>query len=382
MRYRKLGRTGIDVGIIGLGAEYLEHVSLDVISPIVDEAVDKGVNYIDLFMASPGVRDNFRIALKDKRHKVMIAGHLGATLRNGQYYKSRNKAACEKFFDDLLTRLQTDYIDVLMLHFVDEPNDYEKVFNSEGLLELATRYQQEGKARFIGMSSHKVPVALKAVNSGYIDVLMFPVNPAFDPLAGDTELTTLWGNKPYDQLPGAEDRPVPARSRLYHACAIQGVGIVAMKPYAAGLLLREQNPSSIVLTPIQCLNYALSQPAVCTVVPGCRNVTEMEAALAFLDATDTEKDFSSINLSSAWRLKGSCMYCNHCLPCPVGIDIGITIRLADTATYGTSSSVSSEYEALPAQASACTECGVCTERCPFGVDVVANMNRAADIFGK
>jgi len=59
MRYRKLGRTGIDVGIVGLGAEYLEHASEDTVTSVVHEAIDKGVNYIDLFMATPGVRDNF-----------------------------------------------------------------------------------------------------------------------------------------------------------------------------------------------------------------------------------------------------------------------------------------------------------------------------------
>ena len=59
MRYRKLGRTAIDVGIIGLGTEYLEHASRDIAITVVHEAMDQGVNYIDLFMASSDVRDNF-----------------------------------------------------------------------------------------------------------------------------------------------------------------------------------------------------------------------------------------------------------------------------------------------------------------------------------
>ena len=75
MRYRKLGRTGVDVGIVGLGAEHLEFASREVVTSVVDEALDGGVNYIDLFMASPGVRDNFGVVLKNKRHQVMIAGH-------------------------------------------------------------------------------------------------------------------------------------------------------------------------------------------------------------------------------------------------------------------------------------------------------------------
>jgi len=381
MRYRKLGRTSLDVGIVGLGAEYLEYASTDTVTSVVHEAIDRGVNYIDLFMATPGVRDNFGTALKSKRHQVMIAGHLGSVLQNGQYCRSRDRVESKKFFEDLLTRLRTDYIDALMLHFVDKPEDYEKVFDSEGLLGLALQLKQEGKARFIGMSSHNVPTALKAVNSGHIEVLMFPVNLAFDTLLGDMEMEGPFKDVLYRQSAFADNESMSKRKALYHACAIQGVGIVAMKPYAAGVLFGE-NPSSILLTPVQCLNYALSQPAVCTVVPGCKNVAEMKAALTFLEATDEEKDYSSINVNSLWKLKGSCMYCNHCLPCPVGIDIGIATRVTDTAGYGINDKVISEYEALSVKASACTECGVCLERCPFGVDVISNMNRAVDVFGK
>ena len=108
----------------------------------------------------------------------------------------------------------------------------------------------------------------------------------------------------------------------------------------------------------------------------------MKAALAFLDATDKEKDYSSIYENPVWKLRGSCMYCNHCLPCPVGIDIGMTVRIIDMVKYEKTNSVVSEYETLLSKASDCTECGVCVERCPFGVDIIANMIQAVDIFGK
>ena len=382
MQYRKLRTKGVDVSIIGLGAEHLEHSPLDTIISVVDTALDGGMNYIDLFMASADVRDNFGIALKNRRQQVMIAGHLGATLKNDQYNRSRDRALCEHYFNDLLTRLQTDYIDILMLHYIDEPDDYDKVFNpDDGLLEIALRLQNEGKARMLGMSSPCVPVSLKAVNSGYIDVLMFPVNPATDTLPGDIEIEAAFQASTYKQ-PRTETNPAFGRRELYYACAARGVGIVAMKPYAAGWLFTKGNPSSIVLTPVQCLSYALSQPGVCTVVPGCRTANEVKTALAYLEATDSEKDFSAIDTNSIWKLQGSCMYCNHCLPCPVSIDIAAVTRLTDTAQYARDTRVATEYEALPVTASACTECGVCAERCPFKVDVVCNMKRASTIFGR
>ena len=370
------------MSVVGLGAEHLEHASKDTIVAVVDEAVDNGVNYIDLFMASPNVRDNFGIALRNRRQKVMVAGHLGVALKNGQYYKTRDRSLAEQYFDDLLTRLQTDYIDALMLHFVDEADDYEVVFGSEGLLELALRLKKEGKARFIGLSSHYVPIALKAVNSGHIDALMFPVNPAFDTLPADMDVEAMWQDSSYEEAGAAGDESTPQRRELYLTCAIRGVGLVAMKPYASGRLFVKANPSCIVLTPVQCINYALSQPGVCTVVPGCRTVEEMKAALAFLDATAKGSDYSSIYENPVWKLRGSCMYCNHCLPCPAGIDIGMATRIIDMAKYEKTNSVVSEYEALSSKASDCTECGVCVERCPFDVVIIANMTQAVDLFGK
>ncbi len=381
MEYRKLGANGTNVSVNGLGAEHLEHSPLDTIISVVDTALAGGVNYIDLFMASPDVRDNFGIALKRRRQQVMIAGHLGATMKNDQYCRSRDKAICEYYFNDLLTRLQTDYIDILMLHYVDEPDDYDRVFDTEdGLLGLALRLQKEGKVRMLGMSSHRVPVSLKAVDSGYIDLLMFPVNPATDTLPGDIEIEAAFQASSYKQ-PQTESNPT-ARRDLYHACAARGICIVAMKTYAAGWLFTKGNPSSIVLTPVQCLSYALAQPAVCTTVPGCRTANEVKTALAYLEATDSERDFSAIDTNSIWKLQGSCMYCNHCLPCPVSIDIAAVTRLADTARCGGDTRIAAEYEAMPATASSCTECGICTERCPFGVDVICNMKRATTIFGR
>ncbi len=388
MECRKLGRSGLDVGVIGLGAEYFwdytvqKPAPLETITAVIDEALDGGVNYIDAVMPAPTIRKHLGVALKGRRHQVVIAGHLGSVLENSQYAPHRDPALCEKFFEDLLVRMQTDYVDVLMLHFVDEIDDCRKVFDPEGLLGVAQRLQKEGKARFLGMSGHSAPVALEAVRSGYIDVLMFPVNAAMDVLPGDVKFEATWKAGTFEKAGELRETESPTRHDLYHTCAAEGVAIVAMKPYAAGRLFNPDNPSGIVLTPVQCASYALSQPGVACIVPGCKNADEMRAALAYLDATDEQKDYSTIDANSLWKLGGACMYCNHCLPCPEAIDIAVTTRFADTASYRLDSIVADRYESLAVQASACTECGVCTDRCPFGVDVVANMRRAVVLFGK
>ena len=380
MEYRALGRTGIKTGIVGLGAEHLEHAPTETVVSVVHEALDGGANYIDLFMGSPGVRDNCGAALKGRREDVLIAGHLGATWQDGQYVKSRDPRICREFVDDLLKRVGLDCLGVLMLHFVDESDDLSAVLAPGGLLDAARALKEQGKARCLGLSTHMVPAARRAVESGVIDVLMFPVNPLFDLLPGGTDLEGLWKDDPYAPLREGV-RPAAEREELYHACAAAGVGIVAMKPYAAGWLFNPENAGGAALTPVQCLDYALSRPGVCTVVPGCKTAEEMRAALAYLSAGEKERDYGAVCAGALLGLRDRCMYCNHCLPCPSGIDIGAVTRLADTAARGLTGAVKAQYASLAVQASSCSECGQCRERCPFGIDAPANVRKAAEVFG-
>ena len=74
------------------------------------------------------------------------------------------------------------------------------------------------------------------------------------------------------------------------------------------------------------------------------------------------------------------MYCNHCLPCPVGIDIATATLAADWASGGVNDELRSLYASLSTKPSECIACGDCVERCPFGVDGLANMERAAALF--
>ena len=175
----------------------------------------------------------------------------------------------------------------------------------------------------------------------------------------------------------------------------EGVGLVAMKPYGGGKLLQKTASASIehyqsgwrkyerqipVVTPVQCISYALSQIGVSTIVPGVKNNDELKAALHFLDATDEEKDFSAVIPEFKEYVEGECVYCNHCLPCPSVIDIGKNIRLLEMAQYNISDDIRNDYNALSAKASDCVECGSCVERCPFGVDVISKMRQAVEMF--
>lgn len=370
MEYRKLGRTGLDVSAIGLGgAQYMEILPPKSVVSIVQEAMDHGINYIDLFSANPHIRDKIGLALNGRREKVVVTAHLGVSEKHGQYCRTREEGECSKFFIDFLSRLRTDWVDVLMLHFIDLEKDYERAFNG-GILQLAQKYQREGKARFIGMSSHDLEVSLKAVKSGQIDVLMYPIN--------------------------ITNNAMPDRDKLLNACITEEVGLVAMKPFAGGTLLRGSaevftdslssgwrsfhRKQAISATPIQCISYVLSQAGVSTVVPGVRSTAELQETLRFLSAGAEEKSFDSLVDSVGSYLEGGCVYCNHCLPCPSSIDIAQVNRLVDTSRHAFTQNLYTEYNELSAKASDCTECEACMKRCPFHVDVISHMKEARRLF--
>jgi len=336
---------------------------------IVQEALDNGINYIDLYSANPHVRDKIGLALKGKREKAIIAAHLGVSEKHGQYCRTRDEGECSKFFMDFLSRLRTDWVDVLMLHFIDLENDYESVFNG-GMLHLAQKYQSEGKARFIGMSSHNLEVSLKAVKSGQIDVLMYPIN--------------------------ITNSAMPDREKLFNTCITEKVGLVAMKPFAGGTLLQGSagvftdtlssgwrsfhRKQAISATPIQCISYVLSQAGVSSVVPGIKSAAELRETLRFLNASSEEKSFDSLVESFGRYLEGGCVYCGHCLPCPSSIDIARVNRLVETSKHVFTRDLYSEYNELSAKGSDCIECEACMKRCPFNVDVISKMKEAKRLF--
>jgi len=347
MEYRKLGRTGLDVSAIGLGTEHLEQ-KRETMEDVLRTAINAGVNYIDMVYSDPegaaGFWDNFAPALKPYRDKLILTAHWGPS----DLY--RDPADCQRCLESVLARIGNHYVEVVVLTVVDS----EKTWNgwARESLERLRPYREQGCIGYIGMSGHTASTAMTAVNSGLIDVLMYPIN-------------LIWHG---DEV----------MSALYQACVEQDVGLVAMKPYRGGtLLFADGKPSGI--TPAQCLHYVLSQP-VSTTVPGAKNAEELRVALHYWEATDEEKAYHSIIPHVRHHLTGQCTYCHHCLPCPQGIAIGHTIYLVDEVPWTLFDELVAEYAALEVKASVCTECGVCMGRCPFEVDIIAKMRKAVALY--
>jgi predicted aldo/keto reductase-like oxidoreductase len=374
MILRDLGKTGLRVGEIGLGTEHLGRTkkARQVIVEAVDKAVESGINYFDLIFNFKEYIENYGVAFKEHRDKLVLACHLGsAVTRNEQYFKTRSVEICKKVFENTLSRLDTDYIDVANVTYVKNKKEYEEVTRAGSVLDLADRLKKEGKVHHIGISTHDASVVQMAARSGEFEVITYQVNMANNALRGRNEALTT--------------------------CARKNIGLVAMKPFAGGVLLARNKTVGIAcgkrgggstvhlkipaeMTPVLCLAYTLSQAGVSTTIPGVSSLEQLDEILSYQYAPAEERDYSGVIKSFKEYYVGQCVYCNHCLPCPSNIDIGQIIRLVDNAKSGIAAETKAKYDALEAKASECTACNACRNRCPFDVDVVSNMKEAANIF--
>ena len=383
MNYRKLGSTGLNVSEIALGCEGMTEDNYSMCAKLFDAAENSGVNYFDLYASDPELRSAVGKALKGRREKFIIQSHLCSVWKNGQYMRTRNLTEVKSGFSEMLKLLQTEYVDVGMIHYCDALSDWDQIIKN-GILDYARELKASGKIRHIGLSSHNPQVALKAVETGAVEVLMFSVNPCYDLQPASEDVEDLWADENYARHLTNMN---PERQKLYETCQRLGIGITVMKCFGGGdLLSAEMSPAGAALTVNQCIAYALSRPAVACVLAGAHSVEQLKEAVAYESASESEKDYA-LAFASFPRIswKGHCMYCSHCQPYPVKIDIASVTKFLNLAQSGAGKdipeTVREHYTVLEHHAGECVECGSCENRCPFGVKIRNNMKEAKRIFG-
>ena len=379
MRYRRLGKTELRVSEIGFGSEWLERMDLEKCRAIIRACEAQGINILDCWMSEPNVRSMIGECIHDTRDRWIIQGHIGSTWQDGQYVRSRDMNQVVPAFEDFMERMQLDYVDLGMIHYVDSLEVWERILSGP-FIEYVHELKRKGIIRHIGLSSHNPDVAKAAVLSGEIEELMFSINSAFD-LMPPTEQVEDYFAESYDASLAGMD---PVRESLYQLCEQQDIGITVMKGFAGGRLFSpETSPFGIGLTPVQCLHYCLTRPAVVSVLAGYSEVEHVAAAVAYEEADEEAKDYASVLAQAPHHAYANkCMYCNHCKPCPADIDIAMVNKLYDLATMQEEvpASVRSHYYDLAKNASDCISCGGCESRCPFGVPVVERIEMARELF--
>ena len=380
MQLRRLGKTGLMVSEIGFGGEWLERHDEAESIRTVRHAGECGINLIDCWMPDPKSRDIIGKAIADRREHWIVQGHIGSTWQNGQYVRTRDMQFVKPAFEDLLQRIGGGYINLGMIHYVDSMEDWNHCMNSE-YIQYVHELHRQGLIRHIGLSTHNPHIASLAAQTDFIEMILFSINPAFDMKPASEDLNTMFAS--YDQHLSGIDAD---RAALYHLCEERDIGITVMKGFFGGALFDPaRSPFGVAFTPVQLIHYALTRPAVASILCGYDTTEQVDQAVAYEHATDDEKDYASVIASAPLHsYLGQCTYCGHCKPCPAGIDIAMVNKFYDLAIQQTSvpESVRSHYAALTHKASECLHCRGCETRCPFQVSISDRMFKTAGLFGE
>ncbi len=364
MEYRKLPKGDEQISILGLGNSSTSQAGEKGMEEIISLAVENGVNYFDMAAGDAAPFAAFGRAVAGCREKVYFQVHFGADYRTGKYGWTLKLEDIKRSVDWQLKQLKTDYIDFGFLHCIDEQDDLERA-QAEGTLDYLQQLKRQGVVRRIGLSSHTPAVVEKMLDTGLLEMLMFSINPAYDYHHGEYAIG------------GADERMA-----LYRRCEAEGVGISVMKAFSGGQLLSAKtSPFGQALTEYQCIQYALDKPGVLTVLPGVRSTADLRRVLGFLQASPEEKDYSLLGGFTPREAAGSCVYCNHCQPCPVGLDVGLINKYYDLALAG-DALAKDHYANLGKTASQCVSCGHCDSRCPFHVAQSSRMKEISAYFGR
>lgn len=349
MEYRVNRKTGDRISEIGIGSSYMFEAGMDEAVRALRRAVEGGINYFDLAAGDGKTFPIYGEALHDLRKGIFFQIHFGADYTKGTYGWSLDLETIKRSVDKQLKELRTDYIDYGFIHCQDEIGDWE-TYLKNGIYDHILNLKNESIVKHIGLSSHTPSVINRILDDADVDMLMFSVNPAYDYGHGE------FANGTVDE-----------RSTIYRRCEKEGIGISVMKPFSGGQLLDEkQSPFGKALTQYQCIRYCLDKPGILTVLPGAQSVQEVNTLLAYYDQPEEATDYSVISSFAPPQASGKCVYCNHCKPCPVGIDIGLVNKYYDLAKAGDAMAIE-HYRTLEKNADDCVGCGHCDSRCPFSV---------------
>ncbi len=324
MKYGILGKTGLEVSVVGLGGIPVQRTDKEGAAEIVRACMERGINFLDTARAYSVSEEFFGEVLKPYRDQWVIATKS----------MSRDYESMKADIEISLQNLQTDYIDLYQIHNIKTEEEFALCFGENGAYQALLEAKQEGKIRHIGATAHSIEAFARLIREyeNEIETVMFPYN-----------IVENQGEQ------------------LMAECGEKNIGFIAMKPIAGG------NIDNTVLA----LKYILNNPDCSIVIPGMGNAEEVEQntceevyqPLSEADKIECEKIAKELG-------NEFCRRCGYCEPCPKGINIPQNILLANyKKKYGLSDWAKVRYDAMEGKAEECIKCGVCETRCPYDLPI-------------
>jgi predicted aldo/keto reductase-like oxidoreductase len=326
MKTTRLGKTELKVSRVGFGGIPIQRLTEADAIQVVQRCLELGVTFLDTANAYTTSEGYIGKALADsaiQREQVVIATKTGA----------RDKAGAQEHLELSLKHLQTDYIDLWQFHNVTTFEAYEQVLGPGGAMEAAQQALDAGKVKHIGITSHSMDVALKAVPSGHFETVQFPFN--------------FVTSEPAQEL-------VPLAQK-------HDVGFIAMKPFAGGML---DNANLAIKYLLQFNNVVPD--------PGIEASTEIDEIVDIVTGdwglTPQERqEMERVRTEVGTRF---CRRCEYCQPCPEGVNISLVVNIHSFWKRFPIERFSTGWIAEGMKsAKNCIECGECEEKCPYHLPI-------------
>ena len=342
--YKVLGRTGLKVTTVGMGCMITSDGS------VVERALDSGINYFDTARSYQHGNNERMVgaALGAKRKQVVLSTKTEA----------QDKEGALRQLDASLRELNTDYVDIWYLHGKGSPAAI-----LDDLVEAQQLAKQQGKARFIGVSTHsgQQQVLPWMAQKGVFDVVLTAYNFSMD---------------------ASMDEAIATAAKA-------GMGVVAMKVMAGGsrrvrpgdpLAERLGRPGAM----LAALKWVVNKPNVATTIP---SMTDMDQLQENLKAMGSPLSSSDEKVLTAHLETISPLYCRMCGKCDgscqKGLPVADVLRYVTYADgYGQFALGRERYMEMAAEhvATRCGDCAECTVQCPYGVKVSSRVARAQELF--
>ncbi len=326
MRKITLGKTNITVNKNGFGALPIQRISDKEAVYLLHKAYDHEINFYDTARFYTDSEEKLGLAFADRRDKIYIASKTAAENVNNFW----------KDLETTLRNLKTDYLDIYQFHnipFCPKPGD------GSGLYEAMQKAKEQGKIRHIAITNHRLAVAREAIESGLYDTLQFP----FSYLSSEQEL------------------------ELVKKCEAANMGFIAMKALAGGLI----NNSAAAYAYMLPFEHVLP-------IWGIQKEKELDEFLSYQENEPVlEGELAAAIQRDKDELQGEfCRGCGYCMPCPAEIEISTCARMSLLIRRAPSSEqLTEEAQAMMKKTAECLHCGKCKEKCPYGLDTPALLEK-------
>lgn len=368
MRYRVLGKTGVEVSALGFGCMRLPVTENDMIDEaeairIIRKGIDNGINYLDTAFGYHNGQSEILVgkALKDGyRNKAYLATKL-------PLWSVNCEEDVEKIFNEQLSKLDTDYIDFYLLHAVNNESWETKVLQFDILPKLEKKLA-EGKIKHLGFSFHDDLDVFKKIIDSY---------------DGFEFCQIQFNYIDVDYQAGVEG---------IEYAASKGLGIIVMEPLLGGKLAAPHEKVASVLSdkksPVEwALDFVWNFPSVGMLLSGMGSERMVDENLSYADKSfagmlsdeeigmlsDAKLVFDEMNLVP-------CTGCEYCMPCPEGVEIPRVFSAFNKITEGGRRLVKEVFPDIETNASLCKKCGKCENACPQHIEIIEMLRKVKNQF--